>query len=198
MLILPDGREAPPPLRPFVILALPRSRTAWLAHWLHAPEHPVGHDIAIECSNAEVFVRSFGFGMRGTVETAAVEGWRRIAAEVPGVRFVTVRRPLREVQESLAKFGLDATGELEKRDADLDEVEAVGLAERIDFADLVQRGCRKWLWRYLLPEVAFDPARDAEYAGVNIQVDMPARIAQLRRRAEWAQALRKDLADAAS
>ena len=187
MLILPERAQ-----RPFVILALPRSRTAWLAHWLHGEAHPVGHDTLIECASVNDFLRGFEKGLRGSVETAAVEGWRRLRAELPTVRIVTVRRPLGEVRTSLAAFGLEADAELAKRDAALDEVEQAG-AERIDFADLRQRGCRKWLWQHVLPEVPFDPARSDAFEGVNIQVDMPARVEQLRRRAPYATALREDL-----
>lgn len=133
----------PVALRPFVVFALPRSRTAWLAHWLHAFEHPVGHDIAIECDWATDFARSFAYGMRGTVETGAIEGWRELAKAFPQGRFLTVRRPLAEVRESLASFGIEADAELAERDAKLDAIEREGFVESVTYANLRQQGCRK-------------------------------------------------------
>lgn len=178
---------------PFVIFALPRSRTAWLAHWLHAPEHPVGHDIVIECDRMSDFARSFACGMRGTVETGAIEGWRQIVKALPNGRFLTVRRPLNEVKQSLAKFGLVADAELEERETMLDAIEAEGFAERVNYTDLLQRGCRKWIWEYFLPEVPFDVERDATFAQTNIQVDMQVRVAQLVRRSVAIASLKEEL-----
>jgi hypothetical protein len=195
MLFSPDNERsfAPSLFPPFIIFALPRSRTAWLAHWLHAPEHPVGHDIAIECNQTNDFVQSFIFGMRGAVETGAIEGWRQITKVMPHARFLTIRRPLEEVKQSLTKFGLIADDELAQREVLLDEIEFTGRAERIDFVDLQQRGCRRWIWNYLLPEFAFDSERDMLFEQTNIQVDMQARIVQLGQRAGAINLLKKEL-----
>src|ERR1700743_833304 len=103
--------------RPFVVFALPRSRTAWLAHWLSL-QQDVGHDISILCDSPEDFFRQFAEGkMRGCVETAAIDAWRLIRARMPEARFVTIRRPLGAVRVSLLKFGLDPGPELELRDS---------------------------------------------------------------------------------
>ena len=142
-------------------------------------------------------MKSFDCGMRGTVETAAVEAWGGVVKALRGARFLTVRRPLAEVRESLARFGLEANAELTRRDALLDEIELAGIAERVDFADLRQKGCRKWVWKYLLPEVPHDPVRDAKFEQTNIQVDMPARIEQLRRRSGASAKLLTEVRDAA-
>jgi hypothetical protein len=75
----------------------------------------------------------------------------------------------------------------------LGEIEAAGLAERVEFTDLLQQGCRRWIWQYLLPDVPFDPVRDADFARINIQVNMPERLAQLARRGAYAATLREDL-----
>jgi hypothetical protein len=112
---------------------------------------------------------------------------------LPNARFLTVRRPLGEVRQSLAKFGLEADAELARRDEMLDEIETEGFAERVDFADLRQRGCRKWVWGYLLPEFPFSRERDEVYARTNIQVDMKARIVQLGWRASAVAALKEEL-----
>lgn len=176
-----------------MVFALPRSRTAWLAHWLTAPDHPVGHDTIIECNRLSDFAENFTNGMRGTIETGAVEGWRQIIAAFPQGRFLTIRRPLEEVHQSLMRFGLDVKLELLQREALLNEIEAEGFAERVDFVDLRQHGCRKWIWNYLLPEFPFDVERDIMLAQVNIQVDMQARLVQLAGRAAAMVVLKEEL-----
>src|SRR5258708_1648369 len=111
---------------PFIIFSLPRSRSAWLTHFLSYPPKKVGHDVIVYCDTVADFVRMFSDGMDGTCETAAVLGHRLIQHLMPGVKFATVRRPLSQVRVSLAAFGLAAPmGELEARDALLDQVEAL-------------------------------------------------------------------------
>jgi len=136
--------------------------------------------------------------MCGTVETGAIEGWRQIVKAIPGGRFLTVRRPLEEVTQSLARFGIEADEELAKREVMLDEIEAEGFAERVDFVDLRQRGCRKWIWEYLLPGIPFSLEHDELLAQINIQVDMQARIMQLKARAVAMTLLKEELQRAAN
>jgi hypothetical protein len=136
--------------------------------------------------------------MQGTVETGgAVEGWRLLREAIPGIKFVTIRRPLTEVEASLAKFGLagsELREELLLREALLDEVEALGRAESLRFADLASIHCRAWLWHHCLgPEVPFVPEWDAACAITNIQVDMPARLARLAERRTAILACQADL-----
>ena len=171
------------------IFALPRSRTAWLAHWLRRDGLLVGHDIAIECDEPGQFIASYHNGMAGTVETGAIEAWRLLHAALPGLRLVTIRRPLAEVEASLAAFGLEAHDELLLRDAMLDEIEALGLAERLDYEALESIPARKWLWDYCRGD-HFDPQWDASFAVTNIQVNMAARITQLLRRGPAMNSLR--------
>jgi hypothetical protein len=60
---------------PFVIFGLPRSRTAWLAHWLGLGRGLVGHDMAIEANTAQGFLDAL-WQRAGTVETGAMRAWR--------------------------------------------------------------------------------------------------------------------------
>lgn len=180
--------------QPFIVFSLPRSRSAWLAHWLHdAKHHPVGHDISIECDRPAQFVESYANGMRGTIETGAVEYYKKILDAVPELKVVLVRRPLEEVHNSLMAWGIDRKQELIHRNEILDVMQRELCCEHIDFRDLTQLPCRQWLWAHLLPEVEFDAARDEGLEGLNIQVDMLARVSQLYRRRHASEGLRNAL-----
>lgn len=181
-------------MSPFVILALPRSRTAWMAHFLSYPGLPAcGHDIGIECNTVGDFLDCFNLGMPGTVETGAMIGWRALVQELPGVKLVTVRRPLPEVQASLARFGVVAVpGELEARDQMLDQVEAVPGTRRLAYSDLRSPFICQWLFEHCL-ERAFDLTWWTQLAQINIQVNMADRLEQLRKRAGPLAKLKREL-----
>ena len=176
----------------FCVFSLPRSRSAWLAHWLRRDGLLVGHDISIECDEPGQFIASFQNGLAGTVETGAIEAWRLIRAALPQAKFLTVRRPLGEVEQSLARFGLEAREELLLREAMLDELEACGEAERVEFENLRYIPVRKWIWEYLRSD-PFDSKWDAAYEITNIQVNMGERVKQLQRRAPAIAALRSQI-----
>lgn len=169
---------------PFVIYSLPRSRSAWLAHWLSSQGLAVGHDLGIECKEVADFKRSFDLGLVGTCETGGMFAWRLVQRELPGVQFVTVRRPVGEVLGSLAAFGLTGEAleaELFRREVWLDELEAQPGTLRLEFSQLGEEGpCRALLAR-LAPEVPWDHHSWVVAEVTNIQVDMSARLEQLRR-----------------
>jgi hypothetical protein len=180
---------------PFVIFALPRSRTAWLASWLgYAGKFRVAHDITIRCELPEDFFSALG-QCHGTVETGAVIGWKLIRQRLPNARFVVVKRPMAEVRASLGAFGIDwAEDELAERDAMLDVLSATTGVETIDYDDLTIPQCCQWLWGFCHGQaVPFDTAWWELMAQTNVQVDMAARIEQLRVNADRLAAFRRDV-----
>src|ERR1700744_2543438 len=106
----------------FIVYALPRSRTAWLADFLGKPGEPRGHDSGIMCDTLGQFydaVRS------GTVETGAQDAWEHVRQNVPEVKEVVVLRPLPEVLQSLAKQGISGqpvAEEMARREAVLQRI----------------------------------------------------------------------------
>ena len=96
----------------FLVLCLPRSRSAWLSHYLSyplaRPLQPVGHELLSECPDVETFLDSYRNGMCGTVETAGALMLRIVRTELPQCRIVLVRRPLIDVHRSLAAKGVVA------------------------------------------------------------------------------------------
>jgi hypothetical protein len=180
---------------PFVVFALPRSRTAWLANYLNAGgKYPVGHDITIECNSTEDFFNSYSNGMRGTIETGSMMAWRLMKQRIPDLKILLVRRPLDEVKRSLLQFGIKpASGELEAREEILNFLETLPNVDSIEFRDLYITQCRRWVWETLLEE-PWDSVWDAALAPINIQIDMQARLRQLHRRFEPLTALKAEIA----
>lgn len=178
---------------PFVVYGLPRSRTAWLAHWLGRP-HPVGHDLAIHADTAQQFLDSIWHDRAGTCETAAVKAHKLLRIAMPNAKFMTIRRPVAEVAASLTRFGITGQDEeLALRDRLLDEAEADG-AVRVDYHTLGDVNVCAGIWEYLL-ETPFDFALWRLYHPTRIQVDMPARLARLDARREQIARLEAEVAD---
>lgn len=181
--------------RPFIIFALPRSRTAWLAHFLSYDGLRVGHDIAIECESVQAFLDCFGpkRQMIGTVETGAILGWRLLRSIMPELRMITIRRRVWEVECSLAAFGIHLPAEeLVKRSAMLD---ALGQEEGVrsyDFAELREMLVCKQIFEDCI-DTSFDYSWWSELQHVNIQVDMDSRMQQLARRAPQIEGLKREL-----
>jgi hypothetical protein len=88
---------------PFVILALPRCRTAWLARFLAYGGWQCGHDELRHCRSLDDVRSWLAQPFTGTVETAAAPFWRLIPE---GVTAAIIRRPLDEVMASLWRGGL--------------------------------------------------------------------------------------------
>jgi len=97
MLLSPSFAGSP---GPFLVLALPRSRTRWLAEFLTYGRWRCTHEEARHLRSMED-VRSWAKQpFTGSAETAVAPFWRAIP---PGVRVVVIRRPVSEVATSLAR-----------------------------------------------------------------------------------------------
>ena len=86
--------------RPFVVLALPRSRTRWLAEFLSYGPWRCTHEEARHFRSMEDVASWAKQAWCGSVETAVASFWRSIPK---GVRVVVVRRPIPEVEASLRR-----------------------------------------------------------------------------------------------
>jgi hypothetical protein len=111
-----------------------------------------------------------------TAETGAAAWWRLIPS---GVRIVTVRRPVAEVAESLARFGFDPAitiAGLRRMDAKLDQIERrVAGVLSVRFADLAREDVCARVLESCLP-YPHDHAWWASLADVNVQADLPAMV----------------------
>ncbi len=112
---------------PFIVLALPRSRTKWLAGFLSYGDWICGHDELLRMASLEDIATWFKQPDIGTVETAAAPFWRLLGRFAPGARVVTVRRPVEAVLDALVRQGVGSeTVEAMIRACDrkLDQIEA--------------------------------------------------------------------------
>lgn len=161
----------------FIIYALPRSRTAWVAHYLNyplaRPPQGVGHDLAVQMGSVEGFVDLYKKeGMFGSVEIGAVMAWRIIKKELPHLKIVLMRRPLIEVFDSFAKAGFVVDlGELAELEAMLDAVAQTEGVYSIKSSDLDAPVTCKWLFEYCL-DLEFDFDWWAYMQSYNIQMDL--------------------------
>ena len=162
-------------MTPFVVLALPRSRTAWLARYLTYGDWQCGHEQLRYCRSFDDVRSWLAQPNTGTAETAAAPFWRLIP---PETRIVTVRRPPAEVLASLAALGLtfdpaDMATLLRRADAKLDQIEArwPGVLS-VRYADLAtEAGCAA-VFEHCL-QLPHDPAWWAACAAVNVQINVP-------------------------
>ena len=151
-----------------------------MAHWLSANDLFVGHDVGIECRSVADFAGRFKSGLDGSCETGSMFAWRLIAKEIPGIKFVVVRRQRDAVAASLARFGLTGLDdELAARDRVLDEIEVQPESIRVDFDSLGQPATACAILSHVSHETIFDPYKWAEFNAVNIQVKMDERLARL-------------------
>src|SRR5665213_98688 len=88
---------------PFLILALPRSRTAWLSHFLTYGPKVCEHDYIINCASIEEFLLAFRQGLAGSVETGAMLGWKVLRQRMPAAKIVLVRRDYEQAAHALAQ-----------------------------------------------------------------------------------------------
>lgn len=168
---------------PFVVLALPRSRSCWLAHYLTLEgQYLIGHDTLVECASVSDFLGQFeskSDPMLGTVETGASLGWRLLRERLPKAKLLCLLRPLGEIVNSFARFGIAVDlPELEMREAMLQAAGKAPGVETIQMSDLSDPNCVKWLCEWLL-DAPFDAEWYARLSGMNIQVNMLERSTRL-------------------
>jgi len=169
-----DNLTATSTSTPFLVFALPRSRTAWLSKYLTYGEWQCGHDEIRHCRSLDDIASWMGQPCTGTVETAAAPFWRMLG-RFGDVRVATVRRPVADVVASLQAVAPGAfetgmaTAAMMRIDRKLDQIERrLPDVLSVRFEDLAtEDGCRR-LWQHCLP-YPFDERWHAMLAGVNIQ-----------------------------
>lgn len=181
---------------PFVVFALPRSRTAWLSHFLSYGDNLVGHDIGIECQSIDDFMVPFVNGMIGTVETGAMIAWPQIRKLIPNVRFAVIKRPIWQVLHSLGRFGLEpSVEELIVRDNLLDEISGLKDTLTVSYESLNSESGCKPVFEFCLGE-RFDHGWWDVLREINIQVKIPETILRVQQNASALDTLKAQIRDA--
>lgn len=167
-----------PPESQFIVFSLPRSRSAWMAHFLRYGGSTCGHDIATSCSSVAEFKEKF-YLLAGTCETGAVLGWRVLREEFPKAKFVVVKRDPMEVWSSLLSFGIEADlDDLVRKWVLLDVVSALPGTLTLDYDSLRHPEPCKQLFELCL-DLPFDWLWWQTLSETNIQVNMGQRLQQL-------------------
>lgn len=183
---------------PFIIFALPRSRTAWLAKWLSYGGRKVAHDLSLDCDSVEDFIDAFHLGLSGAVETAAIEAWPLIREALPEAKFVVVFRPVNGVLESLRKAGFPVTDEVVRQMEDR-HWEMLRLARQPGVVSLVwdklsSEGHASALFEHVIGKDDF--GWWVRHDRTNIQVHTDLRLMKIAERASAMTKLRQQVAEA--
>jgi hypothetical protein len=170
---------APPP---FVVFALPRSRTAWLARALSVGPWMCGHEQLRHCRSLDDVSAWLGQPYAGTVETVGAPYWRLLAQMAPAARVVVLRRPVPEVVASLMKFGLfdepALTVAMTRMDAKLRQIAARWPgALSVSFADLDDEASVSRLVEHCTGN-PLDHDWWETISPVNVQVNLPHMLRQ--------------------
>ena len=164
----------------FVILGLPRSRTAWLAQFLSYGDWHCGHDELRHMRSLDDARAWFSQGSTGTVETAAAPWWRLLDSIAPGVKVVTIRRPVAEVIASLTRlagYDIDVlTRAMVWLDRKLDQIEArVPGVISARYSDLADEATCAAIFEHCLP-YSHDAAHWRSWDAVNVQINFNAML----------------------
>lgn len=129
-------------IQPFIIYALPRSRTYWLSKYLAYGQWKCGHEELRHIRGLDDIKSLLDMPGYGSAETAAAPWWRLIQQMRPDIKTVLIRRPIDQVISSLNATGIPfnqpkLAEQMRRMDAKLDQIEArVPSAISVSFADL--------------------------------------------------------------
>lgn len=186
---------ASPP--PFIIYALPRSRTYWLSRFLTCGGWSCGHEELRHVRELGDLDRWFSQPQIGTAETAAAPWWRLVQKTCPEIRTLVVRRPVEEVVDSLLKTGLPFARDklsytMRRFDAKLDQIGSrLSGAMVVDYPALERTATLQQVFSFCHSGDAPPDRWLATLCPVNLQVDLGRLLAYCQAFAEPLERLRK-------
>ena len=138
----------------------------------------MGHDLIVRAASVSEFTQAMDH-YTGTCETGAVVGWKLVKTQWPFSKILVVKRPVAEIVQSCLAKGLTVdTNLLEERAVMLEMLARSIGVHSIDFADLNEVDCCKWVFEHLL-EIEFDVKWWSELRNKNIQIDFEKRVLEL-------------------
>jgi len=166
-------------VHPFIVLSLPRSRSAWLSRFLSYEDWECGHDQLRYMRSLDDVKSWLSLEKTGTCETAAAPFWRLIPKLSADLKVVTIRRPVPEVLESLARQGIhgpEITKQIKYLDGRLDQIERrIPGTLSVPYDELRQIDTCALLFEHCLPH-RFDPAWWRAWDARNVQINFPALV----------------------
>lgn len=166
---------------PFVVFALPRSRTYWLSHFLTYGGWTCAHEEALHMRGVDDVTAWLSQDMTGSVETAAAPFWPLLGQIRPDIRIAIVRRPVAEVIDSLLATGIQfdrpaLVRRLVKLGRKLDHIERnVPTVLSVSYADLHQESACARLFEHCLG-VPHDHEWWERLAPMNLQINLAALV----------------------
>ena len=94
--------------KPFIILGMPRSMTAWLSCFLTCGPVFCQHELSGKLDSAKEIadsIRQQPFPFSGLADPGALMIWRELTEILPDATLIYVRRNTRDSQDSLARVG---------------------------------------------------------------------------------------------
>lgn len=155
----------------FLILALPRSRTAWLANFLTQGPIACCHEPFAECRTPDMLrsiIDAQGAEFNGASDTFGAFWFEQLKEILDDPKVVVIRRPMDQVLKSLEKLGHPADG-LEIFSEGLDAAERDG-ALSIPFYDLDSRIACQAIQAHVAPHTPFNVQRFEMLRRLNIQI----------------------------
>lgn len=167
---------------PFIIYALPRSRTAWLANFLSYKEYKCHHEQAIFMRNMDNVKEFFSRPFIGSSETAAAPGRKLILSVVPNMKEVVILRPVNEVVDSMMNVDVGGVASYDREklqkgmeygDRILRKIAKDPNVLTISYADLDKQETCAAIFEHCLP-YKFDKSWWESLKDKNIQADAKA------------------------
>ena len=164
----------------FVVYSLPRSRSAWLSHYLTYKDHTCLHEPAMTMRHPDDYYSLLKVKNVGIADTGIAQGWRLIEYACPGIKTVVVHRPVEEAVDSLMKLDLAGIATYEKTSLTkhfeygkrmLDEISRRSDVLSVNFSDLNHEEVCKKIFQHCLP-YEFDYEHWKYCSELNIQIDV--------------------------
>lgn len=167
---------------PFIIYALPRSRTAWLANFLSYKDWECYHESAMFMRSMEDVRAFFSSDNVGCAETAAAQGRHLIRSVTSSIKEVVILRPVDEVINSLLSVDLAGVAvydpillrkNMESGDRALRKIAKDSGVLVVNYDDLNKEKICAQIFEHCLP-YKFDKQWWESLRDKNIQVDVKA------------------------
>lgn len=141
---------------PFIVFALPRSRTTWMSHFLSYRDWHCGHDELRHMRQMEDVRAWLSQPCTGTIETGGAPFWRLALKMRPDARIVTIRRNPEVAAASAVRAGLGSdlpamTKAFVALDRKLAQIEGRTGARSFRYEDLVTEDACARLFEHVLP-----------------------------------------------
>lgn len=144
-------------MNPFFIASLPRSRTAWLANFLTTGDSFCFHEPMNRTALSEYprLLADTGKRYAGISDSLNSLIMEELIDFFPDAKVVVIRRPLEDVEASLAKLNFKCPVLLRKIERELDRIIHAYKPLVVEFESFDPAR----IWKYLIPDIPLDRKR---------------------------------------